>query len=109
MSMRAVLKAATVAAAMMFVVATSAAAQDEGDCDNIMDELKKLAERLMKTSDPKGVGPVCAATGQLLGIMRASREVAAECYDEGKRRDQLLLTFDKATKDMESKIDQVCK
>ena len=109
MSMRAVLKAATVAAAMMFVVATSAVAQEEEDCNNIMDELKKLAERLMNTSDPKGVGPVCAATGQLLGIMRASREVAAECYDEGKKRDQLLLTFDKATKDMEDKIDQVCK
>jgi hypothetical protein len=74
-----------------------------------MDELKKLAERLMNTADPKGVGPVCAATGQLLGIIKASREVAAECYDEGRKRDQILLTFDKAAKDMESKIDAVCK
>jgi hypothetical protein len=98
-----------IAAAMAFAVGTALAQDDEKECDDIMDELKKLAERLMNTSEPKGVGPVCAATGQLLGIMKASREVAAECYDEGKKRDQLLLTFDKTTKDMEAKIDSVCK
>jgi len=91
------LKAAAVAA--MLVVAAPAMAQDDDqDCDNIMDELKKLAERLMNTNDPKGVGPVCAATGQLLGIIKASREVAAECYEEGRKRSQLLQTFDKAAK-----------
>ena len=63
----------------------------------------------MNTSDPKGVGPVCAATGQLLGIIKASREVAAECYEDGKKRDNILLTFDKAAKDMEAKINSVCK
>jgi hypothetical protein len=98
------------ATAMIACLAVGAArADDDQDCDNIMDELKKLSERLMNTTDPKGVGPVCAATGQLLGIIKASREVAAECYDEGRKRDQILLTFDKATKDMESKIDSVCK
>ena len=108
--MKVMLKAAAVATVVMFAVAGGAAAQDDDeDCDNIMDELKKVAERLMNTSEPKGVGPVCAATGQLLGIIKASREVAAECYEEGKKRDQLLLTFDKATKDMETKIDSVCK
>ena len=98
-----------IAAAMAFALGTAFAQDDEKECDDIMDELKKLAERLMNTSEPKGVGPVCAATGQLLGIVKASREVAAECYDEGKKRDQLLLTFDRATKDMEAKIDTVCK
>jgi len=39
----------------------------------------------------------------------ASREVAAECYDERRKRDQILFTFNKASKDMESKIDSVCK
>ena len=91
------------------LAAGAARADDDQDCDNIMDELKKLSERLMNTTDPKGIGPVCAATGQLLGIIKASREVAAECYDEGRKRDQILLTFDKASKDMESKIDSVCK
>jgi hypothetical protein len=52
---------------------------------------------------------LCAATGQLLGIIKASREVAAECYDEGKKRDRILLTFDKAVKDMEAKITTVCQ
>jgi len=35
--------------------------------------------------------------------------VAAECYDEGRKRTQLLQTFDKASKEMEGKIDEVCK
>ncbi len=103
-------RAVAAAAAVIACLAAGAArADDDQDCDNIMDELKKLSERLMNTSDPKGIGPVCAATGQLLGIIKASREVAAECYDEGRKRDQILLTFDKASKDMESKIDSVCK
>jgi len=108
--MRQILQAVAVAAGAMMIVMGAARAQDDDqDCDKIMDELKKLAERVMNTNDPKAIGPVCAATGQLLGIIKASREVAAECYDEGKKRDQLLLTFDRATKDMESKIDSVCK
>lgn len=102
-------RAAAVAAAIACLAAGAARADDDEDCNNIMDELKKLSERLMNTSDPKGVGPVCAATGQLLGIIKATREVAAECYDEGRKRDQILLTFDKTAKDMESKIDEVCK
>ena len=107
MRMRATLRA--IALATMLVATPAMAQDDDQDCDNIMDELKKLAERLMNTADPKGVGPICAATGQLLGIIKASREVAAECYDEGRKRSQLLQTFDKATKDMEGKIDEVCK
>lgn len=106
---RQAIRTIAIAAAMAFAVGTACAQDDEKECDDIMDELKKLSERFMNTSEPKGVGPVCAATGQLLGIMKASREVAAECYDDGRKRDQLLLTFDKATKDMESKIDSVCK
>jgi len=110
MRLRALLKPAAVAAAVVFIAAGAARAQDgDQDCDDIQAELKKLAERLMNTSDPKGIGPVCAATGQLLGIIKASREVAAECYEDGKKRDNILLAFDKASKDMEAKIDSVCK
>jgi hypothetical protein len=106
---RQAIRMAVIAAATVLAVGTACAQDDDKECDDIMDELKKLSERLMNTAEPKGVGPVCAATGQLLGIMKASREVAAECYDEGRKRDRLLLTFDKATKDMEAKIDSVCK
>ena len=110
MRMASVFKAAAATAAVLFIAVGAARAQDDDkECDDIMDELKKLTERLMNTTEPKGIGPVCAATGQLLGIIKASREVAAECYDEGRKRDQILLTFDKASKEMESKIDSVCK
>ena len=98
-----------IAAALAFSTAAAFAQDDDKDCDDLMDELKKLAERVMNTNDPKSVGPVCAATGQLLGIIKASREVAAECYSEGKKRDRILVTFDKTAKDMEGKIDSVCK
>jgi len=98
-----------IAAAMAFAAGTACAQDDDKECDDIMGELKKLAEQFMNTTTPQGVGPTCAATGQLLGIMKASREVAAECYEEGRKRDQLLLTFDKATKDMEGNIDAVCR
>lgn len=103
------IRTAAISAAFVFTLGAACAQDDDKECDDIMDELKKLAERFMNTSDPKGVGPTCAATGQLLGILKATREVAAECYGEGRKRDQLLVTFDKATKDMESKIDSACK
>ena len=106
---RQAIKMVAIAAAMALAAGTAFAQDDDKECDDIMNELKKLSERLMNTSEPKGVGPVCAATGQLLGIMKASREVAAECYEEGRKRNQILLTFDKATKDAEGKIDSVCK
>ncbi len=79
------------------------------DCDDIVDELKKLTERVINTSEPRGVGPVCAATGQLPGITKATREVAAECYEDGRKRDGILLAFDRGIKEMEGKIDSVCK
>jgi hypothetical protein len=107
--MSAILRTALAATALMVAAMGPVLADDDEDCDNIMDELKKLAERIMNTNDPKAVGPVCAATGQLLGIIKASREVAAECYDEGKKRDRILVTFDRAAKEMEEKIDSVCK
>ena len=109
MRMKTMLNSAAIVAAVAFLAIGSARADDEQDCDDLQAELKKLAERVMNTNDPKAVGPVCAATGQLLGIMKASREVAAECYDEGRKRDQILLTFDKATTEMESTINSVCK
>ena len=109
MRMKTMLNSAAIVAAVAFLAIGSARADDEQDCDDLQAELKKLAERGMNTNDPKAVGPVCAATGQLLGIMKASREVAAECYDEGRKRDQILLTFDKATTEMESTINSVCK
>ena len=80
------------------------------DCDDEQDELKKLVERVINNAgDPKGVGPVCAFTGQLIGITKAGREIAAECYDDGQKRDQILAGMDKAIKDMEQKIDSICK
>ncbi len=109
--MASICKAAVIAAALACFAAGSARAADDDDkdCDALMEELKSLSESLMNAADPKGVGPVCAATGQLLGVLKASREVASECYDEGIKRDQMLISFDRAVAETESKIGQVCK
>jgi len=105
------LRAAALAAAIGLAVAGAARAQDDDEkhCDDIQATLKTLAERLMNTAQPQGIGPVCAATGQLLGMMKASREAAAECYEEGDKRSKIILTFDRAIKDVEDKVDSVCK
>ena len=109
MRMTRILTVAVLATALTIAAGAARAADEDQDCDNIMGELKKLAERFMNTNDPKQIGPVCAATGQLLGIMKASREVAAECYDEGKKRDGLVKDFDQGIKTMEEQIGSVCK
>jgi hypothetical protein len=108
----AMLRTAAVATALTFAVAGPAFAQDDDDdetCDNIMNELKQLTDRVMRDNDPKDVGPVCAATGQLLGIMKATRAVASECYGEGAKRDRIMDVFGKAAREIESKINTVCK
>jgi hypothetical protein len=98
----------TFAAATAFTVATTSVRAD--DCDDIVDALKKLNERIMNDkNDAKTVPAICAAIGQVLGVVKAAREAAAECYEEGKKRDEILLTLDKATKEMDGQVDQTCK
>ena len=111
MNMRSIGRAAAIVAAVacLGVGAARAADDTEKECDDIMGELQKLATRHMNTADPKGLGPVCAATGQLLGILKASRETAAQCYEDGDKLDEILASFDKGITDIEGKIDQGCK
>jgi hypothetical protein len=108
MRLRTIIEAVALCAVLAFVAGGQAARAD--DCDDEQDEIKKLVERVINyTPDPKGIGPVCSGTGQILGITKAAREVAAECYDDGKKRDTILETYDKAIKEMEEKINGVCK
>jgi len=110
MSIRTVLYALALATAGAVGAAAEPAANPDEDCDDIMDELKKLTERV--TNEKTGVTAplaVCAATGQVLGIVKASREVAAECYSDGKRRTDLLAGFDKALKEIEGQVSSLCK
>src|SRR5436305_1189615 len=58
------IRTVAIAGAMAFTLGAACAQDDEKECDDIMDELKKLAERLMNTSEPKGGGPVCALRRQ---------------------------------------------
>ena len=108
MNFRTVVHAFALIAALGFVSAGQVARAD--DCDDEQDELKKLIERVINyNANPRGVGPVCAATGQILGVTKAAREVAAECYDDGRKRTKILEEYDKGIQEMESKINGVCK
>jgi hypothetical protein len=98
MTIRRVLTTAAIAVAMAFTVAATTAQAD--DCDDIMDALKKLGERVMNyKDDAKTPLAVCGAVGQVLGILKASREAAAECYDEGdKSAPRSCLTWTRRTR-----------
>ena len=87
MSFKAIVHGFALIAVLGFISAGQVARAD--DCDDEQDELKKLIERVINyTPNPRGIGPVCAATGQILGVTKAAREVAAECYDDGRKPDQ---------------------
>ena len=108
MSFKAIVHGVALIAVLGFISAGQRARAD--DCDDEQDELKKLIERVINyNANPRGIGPVCAATGQLLGVTKAAREVAAECYDDGKKRTAILEQYDKGIQEMESKINGVCK
>ena len=108
MRARTIVHAAALAAVLGLTAGGQAARAD--DCDDEQDEIKKLIERVINsTPNPQGIGPACAFTGQLLGITKAGREVAAECYEDGKKRDQILAGLDKGIKEMEEKIGGLCK
>jgi hypothetical protein len=108
MSFKTIVQVAALSAVLAFITAGQFARAD--DCDDEQDEIKKLIERVINNNaNPQGVGPVCAMTGQIVGITKAAREVAAECYDDGSKRDQILEAYDKGIKEMEEKIGGVCK
>jgi hypothetical protein len=89
---------------------TSDADDDDEECDDIMDVLKKLDEQVRSEQGGAKSTPMsCADTGQLLGIAKASRVVANECYDKGKRRDELVAGFSKIQQQLEGRIGSACK
>jgi hypothetical protein len=94
MKLRTIVHGVALIAVLGFISAGQVARAD--DCDDEQDELKKLIERVINyNANPRGIGPVCAATGQILGVTKAAREIAAECYDDGKKRTAILEEYDK--------------
>jgi hypothetical protein len=117
MALRTILLAAALATVASVGVAaaapaptTSEADDDDEDCDDIMEVLKDLDEQMRKEQAvPKSRLMACADSGQLLGIAKASRAVAQECYDKGKRRDELVASFEKIQQQLEGRIGSACK
>ena len=77
---------------------------------DIMTELKELTDAVTKDKgNARTPLATCAVNGQLLGIAKASRDVAAECYDPGKKRDDLVAALSKVVQDMEGAIGATCR
>ena len=48
--------------------------------------------------------------GKMAGVAAASRDVADECYDDsGKKHDEVVAQYEKATKDFEAQLSSFCK
>jgi hypothetical protein len=110
MRMIGLLRVAVLAMTVSLSANAALAADDDDDtCDTVMKELNTLGENFMKANDPKGVGPLCAGVGQLIGMMKASRTVAAACYEEGSKRTGLMKNFDEGIKTMEEQLGSTCK
>src|SRR5262245_61918389 len=110
MTIRTVLLAAAFASvAALSAVAEPAPSNDE-EGDEIMAELKELSAQVRQDkANARSPLAVCAATGQILGVAKASREVASECYELGKKRDDLMAGFDRVVKEIEGQINSQCK
>jgi len=110
MSIRTILYAIALATAGAVGAGAEPTANPDEDCDDIWDELKKLMERVMaETEGATTPLAACAAGGQILGIVKASREVVAECYADGQKRTDLLAQLDKALKEAETQVGSHCK
>jgi hypothetical protein len=116
----------TVTAAALLLAASAPARADE-DCDAVvtaleevqlvatktldqtMDEIKKATS---EPGDDKKKASVkntfCSASGEYLGTTRAFRAVAAECL-EGDKKNASLSSLDKSIKEMETAIGNTCK
>jgi hypothetical protein len=72
------------------------------DCDELMEELKELADDVTKLkANARTPIAACGVNGQLLGVAKASRAAAGECYPDGKKKTDILAALDKTIKDVE--------
>jgi hypothetical protein len=92
-------------AAFLAIVSTTAGADE---CEDVVAALKKKGDAIMKV-DHKANARICAAMGQLLGIIQSVRIVAQECYDEGKERTDLMREMAESAKVFEDGIEKDCK
>jgi hypothetical protein len=94
------------AVAAVLAIASTSAGADE--CEDVVASLKKRGDAIMKV-DHKANPRICAAMGQLLGIIQSIRVVAEECYDEGKERTDLMKEMAESAKVFEDGIEKDCK
>ena len=96
------------AVATVIILSSASSATRADDCDDIVNAIKKVGEAVMK-KDAKTPPAICAGMGQALGLMQSTRIVAEECYDEGKKRDDLMKDMAESAKVFQDEIDSMCK
>jgi hypothetical protein len=100
------LNCVTVVLAVALSSASSSSSADE--CDDIIVALKDHGDRI-PLKEAKTPPEFCAAVGRLHGIMVSIREIAKQCFDEGKKRDDTMKDMDEGVNGMQSLLDTRCK
>lgn len=101
--------AAMLALAIAFAAAgPNVARADDEECDAVVKSLGAIAEEVMK-GEPKTQPALCAGMGQLVALMRATREVAEHCMSEGEKREAIKKDMSESAKAMAGEIEKSCK
>jgi hypothetical protein len=120
-----VLITAAATAALLGVLAAPAPLLADEDCDNVTKALKEsvsislkgfeqtmadLQKTVSEPADDKKKAAVknafCSASGEFLGVSRATRAVASVCASQQR---SALAALDKSINEMETAIDNTCK
>ena len=97
------------ALAFLLAIGTGDTARSADGCDYLIAALKKLSDEVVNQKDePKNRFAGCAVVGEVLGILKSSREIAATCYATGVQKDEIVRNFDQAANEMTAKIDAAC-
>lgn len=86
-------------------IASSPARADE--CEDIIVSLKKHADGI-PLSDAQSHIAFCTSVGRLHGIMTAVREIARQCLEEGRKRDETMSDVKGGLSAMQKIVDTKC-
>ena len=106
MKRAALLMGAAVAGGVVLAGAASTARADE--CDDAVAAINKKMDEIRATRKEGDKLPtLCARMGRISGLTTAVGIIAKQCFDEGKKRDDLIK--DAAETEQALEVDNLCK
>jgi hypothetical protein len=95
------------ASAAVAMLGFAVAAQAADECDKMTENIKAMINKVddKVTADASK----CAATGEILGLMRIIRIVREECLPEGEKRISELAEVDSIARGLSTAADMQCQ